>query len=101
MWIRKTEDPKPQHECPLPLREREILKFRNPDTNEIYEQEDWGSPLQPQGQEGDIWVCDECLTVWQVQRLCSWDKGDMCWRRANWFTRWMTMRAYWKRKEVS
>lgn len=62
VWIRRTGDPQPEHRCPTPMTTMEGKGF-----------------LVPDGEEGDLWACDECGKVWHVSRWTYdwWDVHEL------------------------
>ncbi|QLF83612.1 hypothetical protein SEA_REDWATTLEHOG_109 [Gordonia phage RedWattleHog] len=93
----------PAHACDKPMAR---LMVRPPRTNgrgevvmPVRPKVPVGPPI-PDGKVGDVWLCDECLTVWKVgqeigPRTYPYTPGALrpVWRRAGWWTTRKARRA--------
>lgn len=98
-WIQKTPqapDFAPEHTCSLPM--KPVLV--NPPPASMCAPGVSRAPVrvgdQPDGAVGDVWMCDDCMTVWVVTVHWRYTSGNggrahyRQWDRAGW---WKSRRA--------
>lgn len=99
-WIQKTPqapDFAPEHTCSPPM--REVYAPRPP--RSLCSPEVYSGPRRtvldgPDGAVGDVWMCDDCMTVWVVTVHWRYTSGNggrshyRQWDRAGW---WKSRRA--------
>lgn len=115
-WL-KNPEPAQVHECAPPTRERRLYLPTGPAPGANHRYSPGALPatlrpvqlhrieLVPAGQEGAVWLCDECQAVWVVRCVATY--GPMTsdghrrqtglkrrWRKANALHAWYTRRKF-------